>query len=1410
METGKEADKTGVLNSSQINMLNSQIRNIQAKANGAITISDKVKEGKEDQLPNVTSKLNTLSSLIDQYNTARATIETQNHSTEGTVGVAGQLETVDVTGSNLDETISNLQKLLTRMQSTIAANQKAVDTDANAANQNRVLMDKIREANQTISGTAGTIKNYKDGITGDLDVVKRKSQDSIAAGGVVVDNTETQKINTVKTNQTVTATTKVNSIDEANKELARILADLQKQNTVCSQEAVKAASYKANALANIDSINTWLGEMKQISANARQTAGTLNKSVAALDAYKADRLAKLQAKIDEYKKTGYAFKDTLDKMQAVVDGVNNSNITTTTVTVGPSETIDFGDIGQASSANNGAKDGSIDATKETEKNALTGQTNAALATAKAQDDALVAKINEAYSITDNAIAEIDKAIAEAKEMARKDSEFQQKLTAFKDSLTTLEDKIKEADKELDDDNKKAGEAILNKITDQIQIARQQVSERKFEDKDLPTTASTINTDVSEWNDFAKTHSSGGVQSMTTKQIQDLIKKLAGNTGQSSNIEDWIWNNMSDSVDPDGKKKIAKMTKDLKGKVSNTSNPRFIDIKSGTNQYSLISAIKANKDEDIQRNSFGFIWKNGNLENAKWDKNDNTWHTGIDKDFTDYFDKLDPGPGGKSRWKYDSTMGTVKSLNPWYYDYEHQYKPNKNYVTAMAIGTTGRQAITIPNAFVYYDSETKETLRLDVKVTLTLTDQNGNALSNKNWLPPMKSGGEVLKIFSVSAGQDCKLHVGGGVIVGQYVGGFTGSGGSASSGTGEHLLLSSSSVGRGGQGSSGPKGQLIPTSSYVVGSGKVFGLRLETKIELVQPEKPKGVSAKDWDAEWSAAKENRKNSIYGRAHHAFNQMPVAVNDIDDKQIMATENGNIYLDESKMKTDHVTIKGKKHLAVKPKNNDEQVNLAKNDNNDINDFNVVIDDQYTKDFYTQRKPDSIPYQSIDVAFGGSGVDLLPSNKELPPLPEATIPPKTKQPKIPKVTVVGGLNTVQVNDVAAKAHTAGTYNIQSNIEYLTAEGNPTFVPQNIAGQLTLDLVKATIEKIKQTTSNTSLVVKRAEDRTVKTSSGNSLTVRIKNNSVKTSSGNSLTVRIKNNTVKTSSGNSMTVRVKNSNVKTSSGNSLVVRRQNDKNGTVTTPVGTIEISSYGPTLTVPAGVSIITGEGSKDPESTETVWPIGQNGLNGAVPVVQTDLDGTRTVDMSIYADPSMLEMSEEAISKWNAALAKYKVKISATYTANVSDLKKGVTIAIMESASNNEAISSYQRAGQSDITLENNAGLSTAVVRDILKGNGIGDVYNKSGTITAGDTLKNSLFTVQINTDGIRQTSANAKDATFKTLLHELGHVFGLSHDDDDSLMTPSIGNKAFSGVISDADAKRAALELVNDPSHPSDLFV
>ena len=1376
-----------------------------------ITLTGTVKEVREDQLPNVTSKLNTLSSLIDQYNTARATIETQNHSTEGTVGVAGQLETVDVTGSNLDETISNLQNLLTRMQSTITANQKAVDEDANAANQNRVLMDKIREANQTISGTASTIKNYKDGIKGDLDAVKRKSQDSIAAGGVVVDNTETQKINTVKTNQTVTATTKVNSIDEANKELSRILADLQKQNVTDSQEAVKAASYKANALANIDSINAWLGEMKQISANAKQTAGTLNKSVAALDAYKSDRLAKLQAEFDEYKKTGYTSDETLNAMQAVIDGVKNSNITTTTVTVGPSETIDFGDIGQASGANNGAKDGSIDATKETEKNSLTNETNAALAAAKAQDDALVAKINEAYSITDQAIAEMQKAVDEAKEMARADSEFQQKLAAFNDSLTNLEGEIAKTDKELEKDNKKDGEAILNKITDQIKIARQQVSERKFDDQYLPATAQTINTDVSDWNTFAKSHSSGGVQSMTTGQISDLVDKLVGDTNQSKNIHKWIMDNMSDSTSDPGKAEIAELTKKLNGKVSNETTARFIDVKSGINQYSLISAIKANKDKVVQDNSFGFIWKKGNLKIAKWKDNSGLLKTGINQNFIDYFHTLDSGDGWTT---YNANRHVdYKDVNPWYYDYKKQYEGNSDYNTIMAIGRSSSQELTIPNAFVYHDTETDKTLRFDVKVKLTLTDQNGDPLDEydpgkdtSKGLHKVTAKTEVLKIFSVSAGRDCKLHVGGGVIIGQVFGkGWTGGGGPISGGGGEGLLLSSSSIGRGGQGSASFDGQLIPMAVNYKGT---FGLRLKTTIELVQPE---GVS----DAEWSAAEKNWDKSIYSRAHHAFNQMPVAVNDIDDGQSIMTQSdsGNMYLAESDMTTSTTTIDGDKYLVARPKNTTAQVNLKTNRDNRINDFNLVIDDRFTKIFYTKRGPrdSQTPYMAIDAAFGGAGVDLLPTEKNLPPLTNVTPPaPIPKYPTMPKVTVVGGLNTVQVNDVSAKAHTAGTYNIQSNIEYLTAEGNPTYVPQNIAGTLSLDLVKATLEKIKQTSSNTSIVVKRAEDRTVKTSSGNSMTVRVKNSNVKTSSGNSLTVRIKNNEVRTSSGNSMTVRVKNSNVKTSSGNSLVVRRQNDKNGTVTTPVGTIEISSYGPTLTVPATFSATTGEGPKSKDSVITIGPIGQDGLNGAVPVVQTDLDGTRTVDMSIYADPSMLEMTEEAISKWNEALAKYKVKIGATYTTSVNDLKKGVTIAIMESASNNEAISSYQRAGQNDITLENHAGLSTAVVRDILKGNGIGDVYNKSGTITAGDTLKNSLFTVQINTDGIRQTSANVKDATFKTLLHELGHVFGLSHDDDDSLMTPSIGNKAFLGVISDVDAKRAALELVNDPSHPSDLFI
>ena len=147
------------------------------------------------------------------------------------------------------------------------------------------------------------------------------------------------------------------------------------------------------------------------------------------------------------------------------------------------------------------------------------------------------------------------------------------------------------------------------------------------------------------------------------------------------------------------------------------------------------------------------------------------------------------------------------------------------------------------------------------------------------------------------------------------------------------------------------------------------------------------------------------------------------------------------------------------------------------------------------------------------------------------------------------------------------------------------------------------------------------------------------------------------------------------------------------------------------------------------------------------------------------------------------------------------------------MNSAANNEIISSYQDPNKPDTTMKDYAGLTTAVSNDILQGDGENDVFNASGTVTAGDTLKNTKFTIQLNTDGLKGnvfTGPLDKQKMMNGVLkHELGHVFGLSHDDSDSLMNVDITNKSFTGSISNIDAQMAAESIRRDFLHPADLF-
>ena len=85
--------------------------------------------------------------------------------------------------------------------------------------------------------------------------------------------------------------------------------------------------------------------------------------------------------------------------------------------------------------------------------------------------------------------------------------------------------------------------------------------------------------------------------------------------------------------------------------------------------------------------------------------------------------------------------------------------------------------------------------------------------------------------------------------------------------------------------------------------------------------------------------------------------------------------------------------------------------------------------------------------------------------------------------------------------------------------------------------------------------------------------------------------------------------------------------------------------------------------------------------------------------------------------------------------------------------------------------------------------------DKYNKSGTIRKGDLLTNSKYIVQMNTETLK----SEKDIV-GVLKHELGHIFGLGHKDDDPLMTSFKTNPSFTGEISDWAASTAAKQLLN----------
>lgn len=443
--------------------------------------------------------------------------------------------------------------------------------------------------------------------------------------------------------------------------------------------------------------------------------------------------------------------------------------------------------------------------------------------------------------------------------------------------------------------------------------------------------------------------------------------------------------------------------------------------------------------------------------------------------------------------------------------------------------------------------------------------------------------------------------------------------------------------------------------------------------------------------------------------------------------------------------------------------------------NSFGFTVDNPQRMDVAVTHRRNSTGATSIVGGIFGES-----SMTEVKPISVRDIAPLKELPEPPEMTVIPVNVTVEtfgISDPSAVAHTEGKVNYQvPSYQFSTEPFQDALPVKTTSAKVYMPIFKNVPQNDRIAASSTSFVVRQKPGTEKRTASGNSFVVRPINPEKRTASGNSFKVTVLNNDKRTASGNSFVVRpLPGKGVRTASGNAFTVKVIDSQ---ILTDKGPVTVAQ---TVIPKALTNIIKGQKGTKPISN---------------PIVSTK---TNTVDMTVYTDMSIKPQVEASMQAWQQALAVKNLSLNLKFTTSKDDLKKGVTIAFFdvdnESTRANMGYATIKTDDDKAFEFNSLAGLTVSTSTVQLVDLDSDDKFNRDGSITTGSLLKNANYIIQVNTDNVTDPERQ-KDV----ITHEVGHVFGLVHNDSDSLMTTYYDDEDFTGKISDIDATLAAAYIVD----------